>query len=518
MSLKNDDFRKLLATMPKSRPGEATPARGTAHPRRDAKTGGPAKAPGPAKKKYYHHKKKDDKDDDEKDEVDKIYDESTARLNEIMKSYRDRAAERRKADTNKDEEEAALRLMIHGIMPTNLNSKEVTIEQSKLLGGDIEHTHMVKGLDYTLLEKMRNEKEEESEDEDDQQDVAASSLPPEKVATNPMVRRVLRTLFHTAYPKRNEHFGAGRMAYVCNFENADNDVPTTLIRALDETPKENPSVKTDKLILEHLTNILPYLRDKKRNKKKKKVLEDSEVKADGDTDGAIFEGLGEYNTRVKPLKEAIRDKTNERERERGREASKSGGYFDDRRDRDRDRRDRRDRDRSPDRRDRDRRHRRSSRSRSRSPDRRHRRTRSRSPERRKRQRSPSDSPPRKSSTSTLKAAAGTASSSSKDDATARKRLKQSEAYSEYYTEDMDFVETIGSDDDDNDLSALAMARDRMRQELDTDGTAKKPSKSAKLDKKKPQKESKADVERKLDNELKKMEEIWSSKSKPKLDY
>ena len=33
----------------------------------------------------------------------------------------------------------------------------VTIDQSKFLGGDIEHTHLVKGLDFALLQKMRSE-------------------------------------------------------------------------------------------------------------------------------------------------------------------------------------------------------------------------------------------------------------------------------------------------------------------------------------------------------------------------
>lgn len=31
------------------------------------------------------------------------------------------------------------------------------IEESKYLGGDIAHTHLVKGLDYALLEKVRSE-------------------------------------------------------------------------------------------------------------------------------------------------------------------------------------------------------------------------------------------------------------------------------------------------------------------------------------------------------------------------
>jgi hypothetical protein len=37
------------------------------------------------------------------------------------------------------------------------------VEQSKYLGGDVEHTHLVKGLDYTLLNKIRREQEQEQE-------------------------------------------------------------------------------------------------------------------------------------------------------------------------------------------------------------------------------------------------------------------------------------------------------------------------------------------------------------------
>lgn len=42
------------------------------------------------------------------------------------------------------------------------------IQESKFLGGDIEHTHLVKGLDYALLQKVRSEivsKEHEQEAE-----------------------------------------------------------------------------------------------------------------------------------------------------------------------------------------------------------------------------------------------------------------------------------------------------------------------------------------------------------------
>ena len=60
--------------------------------------------------------------------------------------YRDRAEERR-ADTNPDYDSSK-----------SEHIANLDIEYSKFLGGDTEHTHLVKGLDYVLLQKIRNEK------------------------------------------------------------------------------------------------------------------------------------------------------------------------------------------------------------------------------------------------------------------------------------------------------------------------------------------------------------------------
>lgn len=37
------------------------------------------------------------------------------------------------------------------------NRRKQLIEESKYLGGDMEHTHLVKGLDYALLQKVSDE-------------------------------------------------------------------------------------------------------------------------------------------------------------------------------------------------------------------------------------------------------------------------------------------------------------------------------------------------------------------------
>jgi hypothetical protein len=61
------------------------------------------------------------------------------------------------------------------------------IEESKYLGGDMEHTHLVKGLDYSLLHKIRSELEKEKRME------AFVSHPHVTVALTFMCSRVVRT-------------------------------------------------------------------------------------------------------------------------------------------------------------------------------------------------------------------------------------------------------------------------------------------------------------------------------------
>ena len=48
---------------------------------------------------------------------------------------------------------------IHTGATTNeeLETREIDMEESKFLGGDMERTHLVRGLDYVLLQKVKNE-------------------------------------------------------------------------------------------------------------------------------------------------------------------------------------------------------------------------------------------------------------------------------------------------------------------------------------------------------------------------
>lgn len=74
-----------------------------------------------------------------------IQESSTEAKVKALPHYRDRASERRQ--DLKSENETAMEDMV----------AKLDDEETKFLGGDVEHTHFVKGLDYALLRKIRGE-------------------------------------------------------------------------------------------------------------------------------------------------------------------------------------------------------------------------------------------------------------------------------------------------------------------------------------------------------------------------
>jgi hypothetical protein len=121
---RNDDFRKFVEAArnaPEKKPGEGGP--------KPASAGGvKKKSQGSKKFKQLMEQKAKEKEEGDAGQ------------------YRDRADERRK-DKNEDPENEVAALA------------SVDIEMSKYLGGDLEHTHLVKGLDFALLNKVRGELE-----------------------------------------------------------------------------------------------------------------------------------------------------------------------------------------------------------------------------------------------------------------------------------------------------------------------------------------------------------------------
>ena len=173
-----------------------------------------------------------------------------------------------------------------------LDKRKQVIDESKYLGGDMEHTHLVKGLDYALLQKVRSEivyKEPAEDDEeqmeslyeknakaivsDDAAAVADSDKPKSAVARN-ITAMIQQQLAPDARIVVNEMFAPRRMAYVVELEEndawrADTDIPTTLIRSKAECPMDESTTSTsvNDVVIQKLSQVLSYLRaDTKRKK------------------------------------------------------------------------------------------------------------------------------------------------------------------------------------------------------------------------------------------------------------
>lgn len=211
------------------------------------------------------------------------------------------------------------------------------------MGGDMEHTHLVKGLDFALLQKVRAEitsKEKEEEDliEKVQKEVKKDVEPEEKIEFKTRQgRNIYRILFKGRQTERNELFLPGRMAYVVDLEDeyADTDIPTTLIRSKADCPtmEAQTTLTTNDIVISKLTQILSYLRQGTRNKKlKKKEKGKLEEKKAPEADIGIFDDIGDYNPSASTAKPAPKEKERHREREKGererdREEKRRRGYF-----------------------------------------------------------------------------------------------------------------------------------------------------------------------------------------------
>ncbi|KAI9249400.1 RED-like protein N-terminal region-domain-containing protein [Phascolomyces articulosus] len=200
-------------------------------------------------------------------------------------NYRDRAAERR---NNEQQEELSTEELLQKTtreQDETLDAKQL-YEQSKYLGGDVDHTHLVKGLDYSLLEKVRNDigtkladaKSEaaldnaldrlgqeggtavivDEDDENTQEDEEVERIPVRSVMAKNLVRMVT-----TPKPTTQELFTPGRLAFV--FELADEvghytdafALPTTVIRSKADVIRKRTDTQAEtELVIRKISQIM----------------------------------------------------------------------------------------------------------------------------------------------------------------------------------------------------------------------------------------------------------------------
>ena len=357
----NADFRKLMMT-PRAGSGAvpATPSPGGITPGGGAMSGGSsasatprrvdkAKAEERRKKKTYYAKLKKDEDD---------------KMAELAEKYRDRAKERREGvdGNNVPTEDAtnayrAVAPNAHGVHDAAERRKQM-IHESKYLGGDMEHTHLVKGLDFALLQKVRAEivsreiveaEEEEEEGQEagkkgeekaDKKDSEAKDEEESGLSEcrTTMGKNLMRLVFNSDGPKSNELFMPGRMAYVMDLEeDGESDIPTTSIRSKKDVVNSNQksTISTNDIVINKLTQILSYLRAGSRTKRKKKdkiddllaveedVIKNNVVKGK-DAEVPIYDDIDDYKPSRKENKRRDRERSRERrDRSRDRRRSRS---------------------------------------------------------------------------------------------------------------------------------------------------------------------------------------------------
>nr|XP_027204390.1 protein Red-like [Dermatophagoides pteronyssinus] len=332
--LTNDDFRKLMMTPRSVMHGQsATPGsvRGSIrnkHGRSGYKPKVEQSENIKKKKKIYEMIRKQDGDV----------------LNELAKKYRDRAKERRDGsnmDAARNSDILTNSTAYHAVGPDNFDMdaterRKQLIQKSKYLGGDMEHTHLVKGLDYALLQKVKAEiqtkededeylreqqqQEEEARKEEERQQMKKYSKKDSSTfddqdryaIKNKKVENLLKIIFNENLPEKNELFRQGRMAYQYDLTNdfPENEIPTTIIRSKAECPNLDAynSISTNEIIMNKLIQIWTHIRQGSSKKQRRKFeslpsssRNESSIKQDKTKyqDDNIYDDVGDYIPDIK---------------------------------------------------------------------------------------------------------------------------------------------------------------------------------------------------------------------------
>jgi len=197
-------------------------------------------------------------------------------------SYRDRAAERRLGMGAGEDAAVPGGGTMGGFLGSATHApgdfSSLSYEDSKYLGGDMDHTHLVKGLDYALLTKIRSDQASEEaaqvlgEVAEVENRGLGSSMSVPAPSGGPVFHTPLgRALHDYLFQKHqrpmvhvfpSERFLPRRMAFVFDMERSREagEVPTTLLRAKEDCPKPQQSLQAalDASVLGRLAKIMAY--------------------------------------------------------------------------------------------------------------------------------------------------------------------------------------------------------------------------------------------------------------------
>ncbi|GMF15978.1 unnamed protein product [Phytophthora fragariaefolia] len=258
--------------------------------------------------------------------------------------YRDRAAERRRGET--------------GDMIDAEEFKHFNADQSKFLGGDMEHTHLVKGLDYALLAQLKREKQKLRAEKEKHVQAGTGNVQTARPRDGKLTfksRMGRLVYFHacqstpeTTASVKSELFLPGRMYYTFNLSTAEiESVPVSVQRSKDDCPEPDEILSgiVDNALIDRVKELMNSKTSGKKLRKKKKddhqqnndrgknggdaehpadadePMEEAAVEAViDDDDEDIFPDVGEFV----PIDQRVDDASADASKK---EAIKEAGYF-----------------------------------------------------------------------------------------------------------------------------------------------------------------------------------------------
>jgi len=183
-------------------------------------------------------------------------------------SYRDRAKERK--DGNDEYAHVAAEFE---------HQAEVTLADSKYLGGDMDHTHLVKGLDYALLTKVRTELNKQTK-KDEVHEERKKKQQKKKTFDSLLAKQVWHTVVdtlhphHTTFAKRLQSMGKaislgqrirgatsvflpGRMCFEFDtgIEQGHQDIPRMVYMSKEDAPKIDNSKRVASMLPETVVQV-----------------------------------------------------------------------------------------------------------------------------------------------------------------------------------------------------------------------------------------------------------------------
>lgn len=218
-------------------------------------------------------------------------DNRSSKKDDSASMYRDRAAERRQ-----------------GLSTDMINADEYAhfdAEQTKFLGGDMEHTHLVKGLDFALLAQLKREKEkllqattirkehiQEKEKQPSSEKLAFKSRVGRLVYFHAVQSNTMSSMLqHAGAQRKSEHFLPGRMYYTFALKSTEvESTPVIVQRSKEDCPEVDELVSgiVDELVIARVGDAVSSKRfGTKKLRKKKKSREDGEsayVEGEEDTE------------------------------------------------------------------------------------------------------------------------------------------------------------------------------------------------------------------------------------------